>query len=185
MKQKALRKAMWEDAGKAGLALGLISTAYLFLTQFLTGAQLPAVVSMLLNTVLWAAKFGGCIWLMMIYMKRFSAKNPELGNAVIYRYGMMMALLSALVYAAASFANTAFISADMINEQFSVVMQQLKPAMDSNSINQMTEIMDKLPQLTFFSNLFYCAIYGSTLSFILSRNIPSRDPFANHNTDEQ
>ena len=97
----------------------------------------------------------------------------------------LSATIMCAVPVAASFANTAFISADVINEQFAVLMQQLKPAMDSNSINQMNEIMDKLPQLTFFSNLFYCAIYGSTLSFILSRNIPSRDPFASNTADEQ
>ena len=185
MKQKALRKAMWEDAGKAGLALGLTSTAYLFLTQFLTGAQLPAILSMLLSTALWVAQFGGCIWLMMMYMKRFSAKNPEVSNADTYRYGMATALLSALVYAAASLANTAFISADMINEQYTALMEQLAPVMDSNSMAQMSEVMENLPQLTFVSNLIYCTIFGCVLSFILSRNIPSRDPFANITTDEQ
>ena len=185
MEQKALRKTLWEEAGKAGLALGAVSSAYLFMTQFIGNIEMPAVVTMLVNTVLWAAKFGGCIWLMMYFMKKFCKQHPSVGNGTTYRLGLAISVLSALVYAAASFANTAFISADMINEQYIALMEQLAPVMDSNSMAQMSEVMENLPQLTFVSNLIYCTIFGCVLSFILSRNIPSRDPFANIPTDEQ
>ena len=184
MEQKALRKTLWEEAGKAGLALGATSSAYLFLTQFLGNAELPALISMLVTTILWAAKFGGCIWLMMYFMKKFAKQNPSAENNTIYRFGMAVSVLSALVYAAASFANTAFISADMIAENTRLLMEQMASVMDSNSLNQMEGFMEKLPQITFFSNLFYCIIYGSILSFILSRNIPSKNPFANDNSAE-
>ena len=183
MEQKALRKTLWEEAGKAGLALGAVSSAYLFMTQFIGNIEMPAVVTMLVNTVLWAAKFGGCIWLMMFFMKKFCKQHPSVGNGTTYRLGLAISVLSALVYAAASFANTAFISADIINENMNLVMEQMAPMMDSNSMNQMDEIMSKLPQITFFSNLFYCIIYGSILSFILSRNIPSKNPFADNKSE--
>ena len=183
MEQKALRKTLWEEAGKAGLALGAVSSAYLFMTQFIGNIEMPAVVTMLVNTVLWAAKFGGCIWLMMYFMKKFCKQHPSVGNGTTYRLGLAISVLSALVYAAASFANTAFISADMINENMNLVMEQMAPMMDSNSMNQMDEIMSKLPQIPFFSNLFYCIIYGSILSFILSRNIPSKNPFADNKSE--
>ena len=58
MEQKELRKTLWEEAGKAGLALGAVSSAYLFFTQFLGKVEMPALVTMLISTVLWAAKFG-------------------------------------------------------------------------------------------------------------------------------
>ena len=146
MEQKALRKTLWEEAGKAGLALGAVSSAYLFMTQFIGNIEMPAVVTMLVNTVLWAAKFGGCIWLMMFFMKKFCKQHPSVGNGTTYRLGLAISVLSALVYAAASFANTAFISADIINENMNLVMEQMAPMMDSNSMNQMDEIMSKLPQ---------------------------------------
>jgi hypothetical protein len=182
MEQKALRKILWEEAGKAGLALGAVSTAYLFLTQFAGTVQMPALLTMLVTTVLWAGKFGGCIWLMMYFMKQFAQQNPGVQNSTTYRFGMAASILSALVYAAASFANTAFISADMIAENTKLLMEQMAPVMDSNSLNQMEGFMERLPQITFFSNLFYCIIYGSILSFILSRNIPSKNPFENDNS---
>ena len=184
MEQKALRKTLWEDAGKAGLALGAVSAAYLFIVQFLAEVQLHAIVRMVADVSLWCAKFAGCIWLMMYFMKKFAKENPSVQNGTTFRFGMAASVLSALVYAAASFANSAFISADMIAESTRVLMEQMAPMMDSNSLNQMEDLMAKLPQLTFFSNLFYCVIYGSILSFILSRNIPNKDPFAEDKSAE-
>ena len=40
---------------------------------------------------------------------------------------------------------------------------------------------NNLPSFSFFVNLIYCWLFGTVLSAILSRNIPSRNPF----TDEQ
>ncbi len=184
MEQNALRRQMWEDAGKAGLILGLVSTAYLFLNQFLSGIQMPSVATAIISMILWAVKFGACIWLMMHFMKRLTRQNSEADNSTTFRFGIMTAILSALVYSAASFANIAFISGDAIVEQTNLMIQQMAPMMDSNSMTQVDQMMEKLPQITFFSNLIYCFFFGTILSFILSRNIPSRNPFENNTSDE-
>ena len=184
MEQKALRKTLWNEAGKAGLVLGAVSTVYLFLAQFAGTVKMPALLNLLMTTILWAGKFGGCIWFMMYFMKKFAKQNSGVDNRTTYRFGLAASVLSALVYAAASFANTAFISVDMIAENTRILMEQMAPVMDSNSLDQMENVMAKLPQLTFFSNLIYCSIYGSVLSFILSRNIPNKNPFADDKSEE-
>ena len=175
---------MWEEASKAGLVLGLVSTAYLFATQLLGKADMSAILMMFINMLLWAVKFGLCIWMMMFFMKKFSKENQEADNSCIFRLGIMISVLSALVYAAASFANIAYISADTFTEQMDLLIGQMAPALDTNTTAQMDKMMENMPQITFFSNLIYCFIYGTVLSFILSRNIPSRNPFADHNSDE-
>ncbi len=185
MEENMIRKNMWNDAGKAGLALGAVSTIYLFAVQFMEKAEMPAFLVMLLSAVLWAAKFGGCIWLMMFFMKKFAAENQEVDNRGTRRFGIIASLLSALVHSAMSFANVAFISADTFTEQTEILMQQMAPMMDSNTMTVMDAYMQNLPQLTFISNLIYCFIFGAVLSAILSRNIPSRDPFADYKPDEQ
>ena len=112
-----------------------------------------------------------------------AGENPETDNSHTFKLGMAIALLSAIVYAAVSFANVAFISADMFTEQMNALMQQMAPMMDSNTMSQMDKTMQNLPQLTFFSNLIYCSIYGTLLSAILSRNIPDRNPFSDYKTE--
>ncbi len=185
MEDNTIKKNMWNEAGKAGLALGAVSAIYLFATQFMGKAEMPAFATTLLTGLLWAGKFGGCIWLMMFFMKKFASENPEVDNKATRRFGIIAALLSALVYSAISFANVAFISADMFTEQMDLIMQQMAPMMDSNTMAEMDKYMANLPQITFFSNLIYCFIYGVILSAILSKNIPSRDPFADYKPDEQ
>jgi len=176
---------MWNTAGKAGLILGLTSAAYLLITQWTGQAGLPALVTSLTGGILWLGKFIGCILLMRFFMKKFAAENAAADNAGTFRLGVATSLLSALVFSAFAFANVAFISADLYAEQMDIVMQQMGPMMDSNTMNQMDKMLENLPQITFFSNLIYCFIYGTILSFILSRNIPSRDPFADYKPEEQ
>ncbi len=185
MEANTIRRNMWNGAAAAGLVLGAISTAFMFATQFLTKAEMSAFLNMILTAILWFAKFGGCIWAMMFFMKKFAAENKDADNRDTRRLGIIAAFLSASVYAAMSFANVAFISSDMYSEQMNMMIQQMAPFMDSNMMTQMDSMMENFPQMTFFSNLIYCFIYGAILSAILSRNIPSRDPFADYKPEEQ
>ena len=174
---------MWNTAAKAGLVLGLIPTAYMFITMWIAGN--PGFLGTVLSMILWIAKFVGCIWVMRFFMKQYAAAHPEIENKDTFNFGMATALLSALVYSAAAFANAAFISGDAIAEQINLSLQQMSSMMDSNSMAMMDSFIQKLPQITFFSNLIYCTAFGTVLSFILSRNIPSRDPFADYKPDQQ
>jgi hypothetical protein len=96
-----------------------------------------------------------------------------------------MAFLSALVYSAFTLADVLVISPDFYANQIDQVMQAYAPMMDSNTLAEMDTMTGRFPQLTFFSNLIYCFIYGTILAAILSRNIPSKDPFASYKPDEQ
>ena len=185
MEQNVIQKNMWNTAGKAGLFLGLASTAFLFISQSLGQIELPSFVNSIISFVLWSAKFVGCIWIMKFFMKGFVSENESASNADTFRLGMMMAILSALVYSAFAFANVAFISPELFEGQMDAVMQQMAPMMDSNTQSIMEKYMENLPQITFISNLIYCFVYGMILSFILSRNIPSKDPFAEYKPEEK
>ena len=178
-----IHKNLWNSAAKAGLALGLVSSAYLFINQWIAGIEVP-LLSGFLSFILWAAKFGGCIWLMMFFMKKFVTENAESDNSTSFRFGAAAAILSSIIYAAFSFANTAYFSADMIAENMETVMQAYSQFMDANTLARMDEMMSKMPQITFFSNLIYCSVFGTILSLILSRNIPNKNPFADYKADE-
>ena len=185
MEQNVIQKTMWNTAGKAGLLLGLASAVYLFVTQGIGQVEMPTILSSIFGFVLWAAKFAGCIWIMKFFMKKFVSENEGRTNSDTFKLGMIMALLSAVVYAAFTFANVAFISPELFEAQMDGVMQQLAPMMDSNSQSVLETYLENLPQITFMTNLIYCFLYGMILSFILSRNIPSKDPFAEYKPDEQ
>lgn len=185
MERNLIKQEMWGIAGKAGLVLGVISTSYMFLTLVIGQAEMPAILNSLLTFILWGAKFAGCIWVMTIAMKGFAGVNESITNKDTFRLGMLTALLSAFVFSLASYANTAFISADILEEQMNMTLQQMAPMMDSNTMNMMDKYMQNLPWITFISNMIYCFLYGTVLSAILSRNIPAKDPFADYKQQDQ
>jgi len=99
--------------------------------------------------------------------------------------GMVTALLSALVDSGATFANMGYISADYYTEQYQLMFQQMNSILDSNSRAMLETMIDKMPQIAFFSNLIYCYLFGTIVSAALSRGIPAKDPFADYKPDEQ
>ena len=179
MAQSLNTKDLWSEAGRAGAALGLVSGAFIFISQWTNGIFSSPVLSTALSFFLWTVKFIGCIWLMMLFMKRLCTSHGEATNSDTFKFGMMTALLSALIYAAIYLANILFISPDIFSEQMAAVMQSYSSVLDSNSMAMLEKMESNYPQIAFFSNLIYCFLYGTMLSAILSRTIPTRDPFAN------
>ena len=175
------RNELWESAGVAGLALGFVSIAYLALGQLLsigTPSVALSVLISILSFILWAGKLVLCIFLMKYFMKKFCSAHPGCINQDSFKFGVCTALLSALIYSAAYFAFVSFISPESIKESFDAAMSSYSSMMDSNSIAAIESMEENFPMIAFFSNLIYCFLFGTILSAILSRNIPSRDPFA-------
>ena len=185
MEKNEMNKGLWRMAGTEGMKLGLVSAAYMFATLLMERTGMPALLNSLLGLILWVAKFAGCILLMKSAMTKFAKTDSRITNHDTFMMGMATALLSAFVFSVISYANVAFISADMFAEQFDTLMQQMAPMMDSNSLSMMDRYLENLPEITFFSNLIYCFLFGTVLSAILSRNIPARDPFADYKPEEQ
>ena len=177
MDEKLTRGILWNRAAAAGIALGAVSSAYLFITQYLSGIGTSIWISGL-NLVLWGVKLLLCVWLMMHFMKRLTADYEDADNAATFRFGMITALCSALIFSAVTLANVLVINPDLIHQQIEAALKIYGSSLDSNSLNALDTVESIMPQVMFFSNLVYCFLYGTVLSAVLSRNIPPRDPFA-------
>lgn len=180
------KKILWDSAGKAGLVLGAVCVAYIAISSFATGlgsdSKFAAALISLLNTCLWIAKFVGCILLMKMFMKKFAATDTGITNSDTFKFGSAVALLSGLIYSAFYLAWVLFIQPDSFQEAFELFSQNA--AIDSGTFSELENLLPKMPVISFFSNLIYCWLFGTVVSAIFSRNIPSRNPFEN-NIDEQ
>ena len=191
MKETISRRAMWNEAGKAGLVLGIIPIVYLLLSALLAKLSGGAAVAFLLSILkflLWVVKFGGCIYLMSYFMKALVKKYDGVDNRKTFNFGMMTAALSALIVAAYSLAQSLIIDPAELREAMETAMSSYSSMLDSNSMAVMDNMMNNLPQINFFANLIYCFLFGTVVSALFSRNIPPQDPFANYNkpdTDQQ
>lgn len=180
------KKSLWDSAGKAGLVLGALCVAYIAVTSFSaklgTDSKMVAMLISLLNTCLWIAKFVGCIVLMKYFMKKYAASDKQITNSDTFRFGSATALLSGLIYSAFYLAWVLFIQPDSFQAAFDMIIQN--SALDPDMFSELENILPKMPVISFFSNLLYCWLFGTVISAIFSRNIPSRNPFEN-NIDEQ
>lgn len=180
------KKSLWDNAGKAGLVLGALCVAYIAVTSFSaklgTDSKMVAMLISLLNTCLWIAKFVGCIVLMKYFMKKYAASDKQITNADTFRFGSATALLSGLIYSAFYLAWVLFIQPDSFQAAFDMIIQN--SGLDPDMFSELENMLPKMPLISFFSNLLYCWLFGTVVSAIFSRNIPSRNPFEN-NIDEQ
>ena len=108
-----------------------------------------------------------------------SKADPSADNNRVFRLGARTALLSALLYSAFYLAYVSFIAPDTFEKALEIL--QDNPLLGASEMDAVEEMIPRLPTFSFFVNLFYCWLFGTVLSAILSRNIPSRNPF----TDEQ
>ncbi|MCQ2183543.1 MAG: DUF4199 domain-containing protein [Bacteroidales bacterium] len=169
------KKTIWNDAALAGLVLGAIPMAYLYLS---------GVVGSFISILLWLVKFVGCIFLLRFFMLRFSNSNPDAGNSDVFKFGMLTAFLSALLYAAFNMAYMMFISPDTIKEAFDTIMENYSSMLDSNAREELEAMIPKIPTISFFGNLVYCWLFGTVLSAIFSREIPSSNPFDKNSSSD-
>lgn len=172
-------KDIWDLAAKAGLALGGVSIAYMAVTQFCMPSSSKVGMSMLISVLslaLWGAKFFGCIWLMKYFMKSLVSQHSDATNGDTFKLGVFTALLSSLLYSGFYLLYTTVLAPDTFTDAVAMVQEAYSGMLPQESIDAMGEI--NLPQLSFFTNFIYCFLFGTVLSAIVSRNIPSKNPFA-------
>ena len=186
MEQNTLNKNIWNAAGTAGLALGAISSAYLFAGQLIAGNLSPATLwQQVLSLILWGLKFAMCILIMKLSMAKYAYETKASDKKQIFKMGVAAALLSSLVYSGFYLANMLYISPEFYNMVFETTINEMSASIDSNSAAALEKLKAYLPQIVFLSNFIYCFLFGTVLSAILSRNISPKDPLAEFKTEQK
>lgn len=171
---------VWNDALRTGLVLGGISIIYTVINILLGKAGGGTAVSVLVNVggvLLWIAKIVLCIYLFKAFMLKFSKAHEGVSNGDTFRYGVAMAVLSAVLFSAFYLAWMTLIQPDMISDAIAVARDAYADILPSDQLDSFDELAPKLPGMMFFGNLIYCTLFGTVLSAIFSRSIPPRNPF--------
>ena len=175
------RKTLWNEAAKAGLILGIATIACVELNGLMPKIISSGVLLGVVNVLLWIVKFAGCIYLMRYFMKKLVTDYPDANNTSTRRFGEAVALLSAFLYAAFVLVDGLYINPDAITESLDAALSSYSSMLTSEQADMLQNI--NFPVLSFFSTLIYCALYGTILSTILSRNIPERKSIFDEGTD--
>lgn len=164
------RNNLWNDAGKAGLVVAAVAIVFFLISALLSRIDGAKFLISALSFLLWAGKVALCIWLMIKFLRRFAEENGK-DRSRTFRFGMMIALLSALVYAGFYLAYVTLIDPNMFADSFDKLAQAYSGFMTSEQIDQMMNMESSLPTITFFVNLIWCWLFGTIVSAIASSNI--------------
>lgn len=183
------RKTVWNDAARSGLVLGGVSIAYMLFNLLMEklsgrGGAVSAIVNVS-SVLVWIFKVYLCIRLMKFFMEKFARNHEGVINSDTFRFGFATALLSALLFSAFYLAWVSFVQPDMFKDAIDAAMESYSEILPASQMSSFDELLPKMPTLTFFTNFFWCLLFGTVLSAIFSRNIPPRNPFADQSDQEQ
>jgi cation transport ATPase len=171
------KNKIWNEAGKAGLVLAGVAAAYFIITSLISKSGTPGIMMSVLSLILWAAKFSLCIWLMIRFLRKEAEQNGK-DRSATFRFGMKIALCSALVYAAVYLFYVLFIDPDMFAQSFNMLAQSYSSYFSSDQLDQLMNMESSMPTITFFVNLLWCWLFGTIVSAIAAGSICGNDnPF--------
>lgn len=168
-------------ASIAGILLGAISTVSILLALAINFME-SSFIKNALVWIVWFAQIAGCIWTMRYCMLRLVRDYANVTNNQTLLFGIITAGLSALICAAAEMANILYITPESIDEAQKILQATMTASISKNNTEALQSISENLVTISFWSQLIYCFVYGTVLSLILSKNIPSRNPFAADDT---
>lgn len=183
MRQDIDMRTILNEAAKSGLLLGLFTGAFIYVAMLIGminsdsfGAKLMITV---VNALLWMLKLVGCLWLLRFFMImiRFAVANPTLTPRSSFRFGMFTALFSAIIVAGIGLVNITLIAPESMQSAIEAAMQSYSSALSASDQVTLERMLSRLPQISFFSSLVYCFLFGTVAAKIFSASIPPRDIF--------
>jgi len=166
-------KIISSEAAKVALIFGAISGGYIFISQLLTEVEGSVVVN-IVSSLLWIAKFVGCILLMKFFMKRLYGNFEGVTRKNLVGFGTLIALFSAIITAVCSYVAVQYVFPDQISQSLDLVYQQYATMLDSNSMAMLEQMEGSFGVISMASNLIWCFIYGWILSLILAGSVAGK-----------
>ena len=169
----------WSSAAMDGLYLSLVTIIY----SLLISVMEPE--SFIIKSLLWVVKFGGCLYLLWLFMKRWSDKFETITFSQSYNYGFIVCLLSSIICACYSYAQVEWI----FPEQTAAAIDLAKETMaQQGTLDSTTEgIMDKFygnfGRISMFVSLFYYIIFGGIAAAITANFTKKTNPFADQDAE--
>lgn len=169
----------WSSAAMDGLYLSLVTIIY----SLLVSVMQPE--SFIIKTLLWVVKFGGCLYLLWLFMKRWSDKFETITFSQSYNYGFLVCLFSSIMCACYSYAQVEWI----FPEQTAAAIDMAKETMaqqgtlDSNTEGIMDSFFGNFGRISLFVSLFYYTIFGGIAAAITANFTKKTNPFADQDAE--
>ena len=167
------RNSKWSSAAMDGLYLSLVTIIY-SLTVAVMQPQ-----GFLVTAILWIAKFGGCMYLLWYFMKKWSNSFETITYSESYNYGFIICLFSSIMCACYSYIQIEWLfpeqTAEAINLTKEAMIQQ--GTLNSTTENMIDKLSSNFGRISMFASLVYYVIFGSIAAAITANFTKKTNPF--------
>ena len=182
MKKEYSSSASWNSAAIAGLIMAAVTvTAELVIAL---GGKVQGFAGGFIHFFLWAGKLVLCAFTFRALLKRFHQNYEGVDYFTLKKYGVKLALFSAILVAAYSLVNLLVINPDSMNQIVEGVRESYPSMMDSNSEAALEKMLPQMPLYTGIVTVVYCFLWGWFYTSLFSKSIAPFDPFADINTPD-
>jgi len=163
----------WSSAAMDGLYLSLVTIIY----SLLFAVWQPE--GFLIKSLLWVVKFGGCLYLLWLFMKRWSDKFETISYSQSYNYGFLICLFSSIMCACYSYAQVEWLFPDQTAQAIDMAKETMaqQGTLDSNTENLMDMMVGNFGRISLFVSLFYYIIFGGIAAAITANFTKKTNPF--------
>lgn len=154
-----------------GLCLSLVFIVYSLISSLLS------LNSGFISIILWILKFGGTIWLLYYFIKKYSLKQESFTYGAGFKYGFMISLFSTIACVAYILFNLTVLNPDSIE----IFKETLFTALESTGNSAALEGYDLdrlISNVYFFWMPVYYLLWGVILAAILANYTKRTDFFA-------
>ena len=177
-------QAIFAYSSLPGLVLGGVCISYELL-NLLCGNLSQPLLAGIVGMLLWLLKTGGCLYLLFFFLRRYAESGEGGDFQAIYRCGLLISFLSALVYSGFYFAYTVYIVPDLFDKALDLFVSTYSSSLNEASLETLENIRPDLPLISFISKLIYCFVFGSVVSAVYARRIAANTLFNEPPSDEQ
>ena len=156
-----------------GLYLSLVTIIYSLV------ASVFPTESFLIKTLLWIVKFGGCLYLLWFFMKRWSDQYETISYSQSYNYGFIVCLLSSVICACFSYAQVEWIFPGQTEQAITLAKETMvqQGTLNSSTENIINSFLGNFGRIALFSNLIYCTLFGAIAAAITANFTKKTNPF--------
>lgn len=171
MKVSYARQDMVNAAGLGGIMLAVLPVLHYWVScqTYASDSLQNSTIFGAAMLLFWIAKLLIGFFLLRFIMVSFAAKYDGVTPQVAYLVGAFASMASGLILGAFSMAYHSFINPEYIDAVIETIkaagLDNLSPGLD----DALEKTSDSFPVGSFFANFFWCSLYGSVLSLILSR----------------
>mgnify|MGYP004449414141 FL=1 len=166
----------WNRAALCGLMLAMVTIAFSSLSQikFLSGNGV-------INTILWIAKTFISVWMLIRFMKSYSAETEHSA----FRFGLAVSFFSAFVIAIFNLAAYQWLFPGM-QDQVAETFEQFKnmPNIPTESLSAMDSVMANYSHILFFVSFIKDMIVGLVAVAIINSSISQPNDIFKDSEDE-